>query len=45
MGFASVHQPDFGIRPYSAMLGTLRGQADVSVRVVLPGAASTVPAP
>jgi polyisoprenoid-binding protein YceI len=28
-----VHQPDFGIRPYRAMLGTLRVQADVRVRV------------
>lgn len=28
-----LHQPDFGIRPYSAMLGTLRVQADVVVRV------------
>ena len=45
MADARLHQPDFGIRPYSAMLGTLRVQADVSVRVVLPGAASTVPAP
>ena len=33
-----LHQPDFGIRPYSAMLGTLRVQPDVTVRVVIPGA-------
>jgi len=33
-----LHQPDFGIRPYSAMLGTLRVQPDVTVRVVVPGA-------
>lgn len=31
-----LHQPDFGIRPYSAMLGTLRVQADVVVRVTVP---------
>jgi hypothetical protein len=39
---ARLHQPDFGIRPYSAMLGTLRVQADVVVRVTFPG---THPAP
>jgi polyisoprenoid-binding protein YceI len=33
---ARVHQPDFGIRPYSAMLGTLKVKADVEVRVVVP---------
>lgn len=33
---ARLHQPDFGIRPYSAMLGTLRIQPDVQVRVVVP---------
>lgn len=31
-----VHQPDFGIKPYSAMLGTLRVKPDVSVRVSVP---------
>jgi polyisoprenoid-binding protein YceI len=31
-----LHQPDYGIKPYSAMLGTLRVQADVTVRVSLP---------
>lgn len=31
-----LHQPDFGIKPYKAMLGTLRIQADVVVRVSLP---------
>jgi polyisoprenoid-binding protein YceI len=31
-----LHQPDFGIRPYSAMLGTLRVKADVLVRVSVP---------
>ena len=33
---ASIHQPDFGIRPYSAMFGTLRVQADLTVRVSVP---------
>lgn len=33
---ATVHQPDFGIVPYSAMLGALRVRADVVVRLVLP---------
>jgi polyisoprenoid-binding protein YceI len=31
-----LRQPDFGIRPYSAMLGTLRVKADVLVRVSVP---------
>jgi polyisoprenoid-binding protein YceI len=30
-----LHQPDYGIRPYSAMLGTLRIQAGVNVVVRL----------
>ena len=33
----TIHQPDFGIKPYSAMLGTLKIKADVIVRVALPG--------
>ena len=32
---ARVHQPDFGIRPYRALLGTLKVQADVTVQVRL----------
>lgn len=36
-----IHQPDFGIRPYRAMMGALRVRADVVVRVSLPAAAST----
>lgn len=32
----SLHQPDFGIKPYSAMLGTLKVKADVKVRVAVP---------
>jgi hypothetical protein len=34
----TIHQPDFGITPYSAMLGTLKIKPDVTVRVALPGA-------
>ena len=30
---ATLHQPDFGIRPYSAMLGALRVKPDVGVRL------------
>lgn len=33
-----IHQPDFGIEPYSAMLGTLKIKPDVLVRAALPGA-------
>ncbi len=35
---ARVHQPEFGIRPYRAMLGTLRVAADVEVVVEIPTA-------
>ena len=31
-----LHQPDFGIRPYSAMLGAIRVKPDVQVRVSVP---------
>jgi polyisoprenoid-binding protein YceI len=31
----TLHQPDFGITPFKAMLGTLKIQPDVVVRVVL----------
>lgn len=31
-----VHQPDFGIKPYSAMLGSLRIRPDVIIRVFFP---------
>ena len=31
----TVYQPDFGIKPYSAMLGTLKIKPDVRVRVRL----------
>jgi polyisoprenoid-binding protein YceI len=33
---ATVHQPDFGITPYTALLGTLRVRPDVIVEVSLP---------
>lgn len=32
---ARLHQPDWGVRPYSAMLGTLRIQREVLVSVTL----------
>lgn len=32
---ARIHQPDWGIRPYSAMLGTLRIQPEVTVTLTL----------
>lgn len=31
-----LHQPDFGIKPYSAMLGTLKVRPTVRVRVSVP---------
>ena len=34
-----LHQPDFGIRPYTALFGTLKVQADVTVRVIVPATA------
>ena len=33
----SIHQPDYGIKPYSAMLGTLKVQPTVRVQVSVPG--------
>jgi hypothetical protein len=33
-----LHQPDFGIKPYTAMLGTLKVRADLTVRVAVPRA-------
>ena len=32
-----LHQPDFGIKPFSAMLGTLKIRPQVRVKVSLPG--------
>lgn len=34
---AKVHQPDFGITPYSAMMGAIRVKPAVLVRLSLPG--------
>ena len=31
----NVHQPDFGIKPYSAMMGTLKVRADVVIHVTM----------
>lgn len=31
-----LHQPDFGIKPYSAMLGTLKIKPDIRVRIRIP---------
>lgn len=33
---ATIHQPDFGITPYSAMLGTLKIRPDVRIEVRIP---------
>ena len=33
VGEVTLHQPDYGIKPYSAMLGTLKIQPDVKVHV------------
>lgn len=32
---ARLHQPDFGIRPYSALLGALKVKADVEIQIVV----------
>ena len=32
----TLHQPDFGITPYRAMMGTLKVQADIRLQVVIP---------
>ncbi len=34
---ARIHQPDFGIAPYRALLGTLKVQTDVAIQVSVPG--------
>jgi hypothetical protein len=31
-----IHQPDFGIKPYSAMMGTLKIKPALKVRITLP---------
>lgn len=33
---ATLHQPDWGVKPFSAMLGTLKVKPDVKVRVSVP---------
>lgn len=33
---ATLHQPDFGVQPYSALLGALKIRPDVRVRISLP---------
>jgi polyisoprenoid-binding protein YceI len=33
---ATIHQPDFGITPYSAMLGALKIKPDVTVELTIP---------
>jgi hypothetical protein len=38
-----LHQPDFGIRPYSAMLGALKVKPDVTVRASVPRASLPKP--
>jgi polyisoprenoid-binding protein YceI len=40
---ARLHQPDLGIRPYSAMLGALEVKADVEVRLEVPWPAKALP--
>ena len=35
VGEALVHQPDFGIRPYTAFLGALKVKPDVRVRITV----------
>ncbi len=37
----TLHQPDFGIRPFTAMLGTLKIRPDVLVRITVPAAKRT----
>ncbi|MCG8556753.1 MAG: YceI family protein [Proteobacteria bacterium] len=32
----ALHQPDFGITPYKAMMGTLKVRSDVQIRLSLP---------
>ena len=36
---ARLHQPDWGVKPYSAMFGTLKVKPEVQVRVSVPSAA------
>ena len=36
IGEVSLHQPDWGIKPYSAMLGTLKVRPEVKIRLSVP---------
>jgi polyisoprenoid-binding protein YceI len=36
IGDVVLHQPDFGIKPYTAMLGTLKIKPDIKVRLRIP---------
>lgn len=36
VGEISVHQPDWGIKPYSAMFGTLKIRPEIKIRIELP---------
>ena len=40
---ARVHQPDFGVKPFTAMLGALKVKPDVVVRVTATRAAGVTP--
>lgn len=42
---ATLHQPDWGVKPYSAMLGTLKVKPDVKLRVVVPRARVVIAGP
>jgi polyisoprenoid-binding protein YceI len=44
-GQVALHQPDFGITPYEALLGTLKVQPRVKVQISLSPAGSPSPAP
>jgi polyisoprenoid-binding protein YceI len=37
VGSIELHQPDYGITPFKAMMGTLKVKADVIVRTSVPG--------
>jgi len=45
VGEVRLHQPDFGIAPYSAMFGAIKVKADVFVRVSIPDPAARRPTP
>jgi polyisoprenoid-binding protein YceI len=40
-----LHQPDFGIKPYSAMMGTLKIKPDIRVRIRVPWPVQPASAP